>query len=237
MVAEPRPGRRASTRIRAAAAALAGLCCVVTATAQSPASGSITGHVRVVAKSSHRLIAAGAYPGRVVGATTEHDPSELPNVVVFVRARPTASLPRRASIRQNHEAFVPHVTVVTTGSTVDFPNDDLIFHNVFSLSRTAEFDLGRYPQGASKSRVFTKAGLVKVYCQLHSHMSALIRVFDHPYFAVPDVDGRFVSPTVPAGTYDVVAWHERVGEVTTSATVTAGGTSELAFSLPLTDPK
>jgi plastocyanin len=238
MVAQPRVARRPSQPVVRVSVALftAGLCTAIV-TGQSVATGTIAGHVRVVAKSSHRLIAAGAYPGRVVGASADHDPSELPNVIVFVKARPTPSAPQRARIRQSHEAFVPHVTVVTAGSTIDFPNEDLIFHNVFSLSRAAEFDLGRYPQGTSKSRVFNRPGTVKVYCQLHSHMSALIRVFDHPYFAVPDALGRFAIPSVPAGKYDVVAWHERAGEVTTSAVVTAGETSEISVSLPLTDSK
>jgi plastocyanin len=238
MVEESTLGRRACSKwTLSVMVLLTGALCTVRATEQSSASGSIVGQVKVVAKSSHRLIAAGAYPGRVIGATTDHDPSELPNVVVFVKARPTPSAPHRAAVRQSGEAFVPHVTAITVGSTVDFPNDDLIFHNVFSLSRVAEFDLGRYPKGASKSRVFSKPGLVKVFCQLHSHMNALIRVFDHPYFGVPDDAGRFEIEAVPPGRYDVVAWHERAGEVTASATVTAGGTAELTFSLPLTDPK
>jgi plastocyanin len=203
--------------------------------AEPPAAGAIAGQVQVVAKSSRRLLAAGAYPGRTVGLAAEHDPSELPNVVVFVKARPTPSAPRRVAIRQSHEEFVPHLVAIPIGSTIDFPNDDLIFHNVFSLSRSAIFDLGRYARGRSRSHTFTKAGLVKVFCHLHSHMSALIRVFDHPYFAIPDAQGRFSIPDVPAGPREVVAWHERAGEVTRTLTLDAGASTELNFSLPLTD--
>jgi plastocyanin len=238
MVEESTLGRRTFSKwTLSVTAVLAGALCSAGAAELASPAGAIVGQVKVVSKSSHRLIAAGAYPGRVIGATTEHDPSELPNVVVFVKSRPTPSAPQRATVRQSGEMFVPHVTAITVGSIVDFPNDDLIFHNVFSLSRVAEFDLGRYPKGASKSRVFSKPGLVKVFCQLHSHMNALIRVFDHPFFAVPDETGRFEIAAVPPGKYDVVAWHERAGEVTVGATVTAGGTAELTFSLPLTDPK
>jgi hypothetical protein len=118
---------------------------------------------------------------------------------------------------------------------VEFPNDDLIFHNVFSLSRVATFDLGRYPRNTSKARTFAKAGIVKVFCHLHSHMSAIIRVFPHPYFVAPDREGRFTIEGVPAGRHSVTAWHERAGEVTHQAAVDEGGATELTFSLPLTD--
>ena len=80
---------------------------------------------------------------------------------------------------------MPRVAAVTVGSTVEFPNLDSYFHNVFSLSRGASFDLGRYPKGESRSRRFTRPGLVKVYCHFHSDMSATIVVFDHPFYTAP----------------------------------------------------
>ncbi len=83
---------------------------------------------------------------------------------------------------------------ITRGSTVDFPNDDPIFHNVFSLSSAATFDLRRYPRGQSRSQTFAKAGIVKVYCNIHSHMSATILVMDNPYFTIPGLDGGFELP-------------------------------------------
>jgi plastocyanin len=190
-----------------------------------------------VAKPSRRLASAGAYPGRTVTVAAEHDASELANVVVFVKADPTTTVPGRAAIRQVDEEFVPHLVVITVGSTVDFPNDDLLFHNVFSLSRAHTFDLGRYPRGQSKSRTFQRPGLVKVYCHLHSHMSALVRVFDHPYFAIPGTSGEFTIDGVPPGRHDVVAWHERVGEVTQTVVVEAGRQATVSFSLPFTDDR
>ena len=124
---------------------------------------------------------------------------------------------------------------MTRGSTVDFPNADPYFHNVFSLSSAAEFNLGRYPQGKSKSRTFTRAGLVKVYCQIHSHMSATIMVLDHPYFTTPALDGSFTLPQVPEGRYTIVGWHERVGEQTSTIQIEAGRTASVELSLPLND--
>lgn len=195
----------------------------------------MTGVVRIVTKPTRRLASAGAYPGRNVAIGVTHDASELPNVVVFVKAAPAATTPSRQAIRQIDEEFAPHLVAVTAGSTVDFPNDDLLFHNVFSLSRSATFDLGRYPQGRSRSRTFDRPGLVKVYCHLHSHMSAIVRVFDHPFFAIPDAEGRFTIGGLAPGRHDVVAWHERVGEVTMPVVVEAGRHAAVSFSLPLTD--
>jgi plastocyanin len=205
--------------------------------ATGPATGTVAGQVAIVAKSSRRMVSAGAYPGRIVTLPAERDLPELSNVVVYVKAKPTAAAPARAVIRQVNEEFVPRVAAVTVGSVVEFPNDDLIFHNVFSLSKAAEFNLGRFPRGASKRQTFHKPGVVKVFCQLHSHMNALIRVFDHPYFAVPDKDGRFSIANVPAGEHQVVAWHERIGDVTTSVTIEPGRSSDLVFSLPLADAR
>jgi plastocyanin len=204
--------------------------------AQAAPPGIIRGKVHVVSNPARRLSTAGVYPGRIVGIQADRDTSELDNVIVFLNtAAPEAVAPRRVTIRQTNEEFVPHVVGIAAGSTVDFPNDDLIFHNVFSLSRAATFDLGRYPRNASKSRTFTKPGIVKVFCHLHSHMSALIRVFPHPYFVVPDRDGRFSMADVPPGRHSVTAWHERAGEVSQTAVISDGGTTELTFSLPLTD--
>lgn len=204
-----------------------------TVEAQGPT--GVSGSVEIVTRSSRRLASAGAYPGRTVLLASDRNRSELTNVVVFIKAGAAPAEPRRAVIRQANEEFVPRVVAVTVGSVVTFPNDDLLFHNVFSLSRAATFDLGRYPRGESKSRRFDRPGLVKVYCHLHSHMSALVRVFDHRWFVIPDDDGRFVIDGLPPGRHEVVAWHERVGEVTLPVTVEAGALTELSFSLPLTD--
>lgn len=161
--------------------------------------------------------------------------SELANVVISIKNAPApASLPvTRVAISQRDESFDPRVAVITRGSTVDFPNFDAYFHNVFSLSRGARFDLGRYPGGESRSRTFTRAGLVKVYCHFHSGMSATIVVFDHPYYAVPSADGSFVLEDVPAGRYRLSAWHERMGENVTAINVTAGSTTRTSFTLRL----
>jgi hypothetical protein len=122
---------------------------------------------------------------------------------------------------------------ITKGSTIDFPNTDPFFHNVFSLSRGANFDLGRYPKGESRDRRFPNAGLVKVYCHIHSHMTAAIMVFDHPFFRIPSADGTFTLDDVPAGNYQISAWHERIGESSSTIKVEAGRTARIEFELPM----
>ena len=124
-------------------------------------------------------------------------------MIVFIKDAPRAgTMPAsRIEMIQQDEAFVPRVLAITRGSTVDFPNADPFFHNVLSLSRAASFDLGRYPRSDRRSRTFTQPGLVKVYCHLHSHMTASIMVFDHQHFTSPAPDGRFVLTDVPAGDY------------------------------------
>ena len=199
----------------------------------APTLGRIEGIVRLVAPSG-APIASGAYQTRRVSRPA-HRSYEISNVVVFVKdgARAGALTTVRAQMVQQDESFVPRFLAIARGSTVEFPNGDPYFHNVFSLSRGATFDLGRFPRGATRSRVFTRAGLVKVYCHLHSHMSASIMVFDHPHFVVPEGDGRFVLADVPAGPHRLSAWHERIGESAKDIVVEAGRTLKIEFALPV----
>jgi len=160
--------------------------------------------------------------------------SELRHVVIYVKDAPkTAVAPMRAEIRQRNENFVPRVVAVTVGSTVDFPNDDPIYHNVFSLSRTKTFDLGRFPKGKSRGETFDKPGVVKVFCQIHSHMSATVLVFDHPWFAIPDEQGNFDLSGVPPGMHEITAWHERLGDTAMPLRVEPGRPVTVDFVLPI----
>ena len=206
---------------------------------QAPETGIIAGHVKLTPRIKGRALPSTAYPTRAVGA---HDPTSVPeikNVVVYLKnaAFRGALPPTRSELRQEHETFLPHVLAITRGSTVDFPNDDPIFHNVFSLSSAATFDLRRYPRGESRSQTFTKTGIVKVYCNIHSHMSATILVMDNPYFTIPALDGAFELPNLPPGEYTLVGWHERVGERQASVQVARGKTATIELSLPVEDPQ
>jgi plastocyanin len=195
--------------------------------------GAIEGRVRLVVPSG-AIVPSGVYPSRRVNRPAPNG-SEISNVIVFLKNMPAQRdmPPVRATIRQTNETFSPRVVAIPRGSTVEFPNFDPFFHNVFSLSRGSTFDLGRYPRGDSRARTFTSAGLVKVFCHLHSHMGASIMVFDHPFFSVPREDGSFVLEGVPPGTYSVSAWHERIGESTHEVRVAAGQRSTIEFILPV----
>ncbi len=147
-----------------------------------------------------------------VGMHRGHAPTDRRRSVVYLESAPRAAFEQRdeprAKLDQRDEAFVPHVLAIVAGTTVDFPNNDKTYHNVFSLSPIKPFDLGRYAVGRSKSVRFDRPGIIRVFCDIHSHMSAFILVFAHRHFAVTDDEGRYRLDNVPPGTYTVIAWNE-----------------------------
>jgi polysaccharide lyase family 4-like protein len=121
------------------------------------------------------------------------------------------------------------VLAITAGTTVEFPNNDRTYHNVFSYSKTARFDLGRYGKGHSKSWRFDRPGVVRVFCDIHSHMSAFILVFAHRYFAVTGPDGNYRIPDVPGGSYTLSVWNDGQVREVRPVTVPAIGEVEASF--------
>jgi plastocyanin len=170
------------------------------------------------------------------GSSGPHAPGDLRRGVVYLEAAPRGAFEERdagrAVMDQRNETFVPHVLAITVGTVVDFPNSDKTFHNVFSYSRPQRFDLGRYAVGRSKSVRFDRPGVVRVFCDIHSHMNAFILVFSHRFFDVTDQDGRFRLENVPAGTYTVVGWYEGEARTSRAVTVTAGGVVDLELVVP-----
>src|SRR5207253_2844392 len=168
-------------------------------------------------------------------STAARDLSEPTRSVVYLESAPRGAFeqsePGRAVMDQRNETFVPHVLAITVGTTVDFPNSDRIYHNVFSLSKTKTFDLGRYATGRTQSVRFDKPGIVRVFCDIHSHMSAFILVFSHPFYAVTGDDGQYRIDGVPPGNYSVVAWNEGLTSEPKPVTVPEGGATELEFAL------
>jgi plastocyanin len=199
--------------------------------------GTIAGKVTLTKRVKGAALPSNVYAPRAVQAHDAPPTDEIKNVVVYLKdVKYAGVLPAtHAEIKQEHETFIPRVLAITKGSTVDFPNGDPFFHDVFSLSSAASFDLGHYPPGQSRSEKFTKAGLVKVFCHIHSQMSASILVLDHPYFAVPNADGTFTLPNVPPGRYTIVGWHERIGERTATVDVEAGKSTSVPLFLPVED--
>lgn len=171
-----------------------------------------------------------------LGMPGARDVPDRTRSVVYLESAPAAAFePRpnaRARMDQRNEAFVPYVLPITVGTTVDFPNNDRTYHNVFSLSKTRRFDLGRYAAGHSKAIRFDQPGIVRVFCDIHSHMNAFILVFSHRFFAVTSGDGRYHIADVPAGSYAVTAWNEGEARETRRVIVAeTGGAVELDFLL------
>ena len=214
------------------AVAIAGLAVMTSTNPAAQEPGSVRGRVSIGIPVTMKR-ATSTY-SRSVPTVTLAPESELRHVVVYVKdAAKTAVQPVRAEIHQRNENFVPRVVAVTVGSTVEFPNDDPIYHNVFSLSRTKTFDLGRFPKGKSRGERFDKAGIVKVFCQIHSHMAASVVVFNHPWFTVPDADGSFEIGDLPPGNPQITAWHERLGDTTIRVRTESGRAASVEFVLPV----
>ena len=225
--------------MRGALTAAASFALVAALAGQTPDSGTITGQVKLTSRVRGTALPSNVYQPRNVANPDTPALPEIKNVVIYlkgVKYKGPLTVSRQ-EIRQERESFVPRVAAVTRGSTIDFPNADPFFHNVFSLSSASRFDLGRYPMGRQKSATLANAGLVKVYCHIHSHMSASILVLDHPYFAMPALDGSFTIPSVPAGTYTIVGWHERIGERASVVSVKGGATASFDISLPVEDAR
>lgn len=120
--------------------------------------------------------------------------------------------------------LIPHVVAIPAGSTVNFPNDDPISHNLFSLSSNNAFDLGLYRKGAGKSQKFDTPGLVNVYCNVHPNMSAVIHVMDTPYYGFADAAGNYSLSSIPPGRYRLIAWNEQGGETESPIDIAPSGT-------------
>ena len=197
------------------------------------APGTIRGRVEIRQGSSEREPRPNAGD---LGMSAAPEAAERRKVVVYLDPAPRAAFDVREEPRprmdQRDERFVPHILAIVAGTTVDFPNNDHTYHNVFSLSKTKSFDLGRYAAGRSKSIRFDRPGIVRVFCDIHSHMSAYILVFAHRYFAVTDDEGRYRLENVPPGTWNVVAWNEAAPQESRRAVVPeAGGDVEVNFTL------
>jgi plastocyanin len=166
---------------------------------------------------------SGPVSGRVV-LRDSRDPAvrkrlDYSGVVVYLKPIPGAVglVEGRAKIVQKNKTFSPHVLAIRAGTTVEFPNDDLIFHNAFSSYSGQVFDIGLYPPGSTRSVRFTREGIVRVFCNIHSAMSALIVVLGTPYFTVTGRNGSFSISDVPPGDYEFEVFHERAAEATLHA--------------------
>jgi plastocyanin len=204
----------------------------------SATTGRIEGTAAIAARLStqHTRVRVYAEPGgRAVAPQATDNP--IQQVVIYLEgaSAETGENPAGAAMRQHNERFVPHVLAVPAGSTVEFPNDDPIFHSVFSLSRAKSFDLGRYPQGESKRVTFARPGVVPVFCHIHADMSGFIVVLANRFFTIPDSAGHFVIAGIPSGEYRLTAWHERIRPISRMVQVEAGAVTDVRLAIPLED--
>jgi hypothetical protein len=130
---------------------------------------------------------------------------------------------------QRNLTFIPHVLAVRAGTTVEFPNNDRVFHNVFSFRDGKQFDLGLYPVGHVEKLTFGKPGLSRIFCNIHPGMGAYVMAVDTPYFAVSDQKGRFALPEVSAGTYTYHAWRPGASELSGSLVIRPGTPLEIRW--------
>lgn len=172
--------------------------------------------------------------GPVSGTLKRVTQSGAPPATAIVYAEPVdLAVPRTAGryiLTQKNKAFRPHVLAVPAGSTVSFPNDDPIFHNVFSLSGPEPFDLGLYRSGSTRERTFTRAGRYRVFCNIHPQMTALIMVVPTPHATTVGPDGRFVLD-LPPGRYRLTALSDRAQPVSAEVTSVAGAASAPELTL------
>lgn len=180
---------------------------------------------------SAQQAAANPYPGMLgsqsicgLPKTSKDNPRDC--VVSLPEANGTATAPpagAQPEIRQVNQSFEPRVLAIPVGTTVKFPNDDPIFHNAFSYSKTKRFDLGKYGKGKSASVTFDKPGIVQVFCDIHASMSAFVVVTQTPFVTQPNPTGEFVLRDVAPGTYVLEIWHPERGTQRRTVEVPAAG--------------
>jgi len=177
--------------------------------ARPPLTGTIRGHVTV---SRPTAPLASRPTVAELGSPPAGETPDRRRSVVYLESAPLGAFEEPSGpnvvLDQRNQAFVPYVLAIPSGTTVNFPNNDKTFHNVFSLSKAKKFDLGRYPRGQSRSVRFDRPGVVRVFCEIHSEMNAFILVFAHRYFSATNDEGRYRILGVPPGTYTLVVWND-----------------------------
>jgi plastocyanin len=187
----------------------------------------------VILLSAGSLVAA-PLTGKVSFQTKRGQNPAINETLVWLEPEGGVRAPKKApptfQMTTRGKLLIPHVLAIPVGSTVEFPNDDPISHNLFSLSTNNGFDLGLYRRGAGKSHKFDSAGIVNVYCNVHPSMSSVIHVMATPYYTFTDAAGAYTFD-VPPGRYRVVAWNEQGGMTESAVDVPAAGAANVALTI------
>ena len=178
-------------------------------------------------------IGSSSYAGEIKGKVKIKGVKDLENILVYVEnAEGSFEVPRkRPEMNHLNLQFVPSRLAVLKGVTVDFPNSDPVFHSGFSISDSNPFDLGIYGRGHEKFAHFKNAGVVEIFCHIHSHMHAFMLVLENPFFASTAKDGSYNIPDVPPGDYQVKAWMSPAVSSSKKVSVKESKTASLNFSL------
>ncbi|HEX4350682.1 MAG TPA: carboxypeptidase regulatory-like domain-containing protein [Verrucomicrobiae bacterium] len=215
----------------------------LTVVAANAEAGTIMGRVRAEGKAGadqDALCSAGHYDSRAYKFAQRLDYSAMHEFVVYIEgpvgtngviatSKPVEVVTKK--VAQHKAMFYPHVIPVVKGTVVEWPNDDDIFHNVFSFSEIQPFDLGLYKGHEAKSVTFNTPGRVDVFCSIHSSMNCVVLVLENPYFASTDEKGRYLIQNIPAGTCKLKAWHERLPSQHKEIVVPENGEVKVDFTL------
>jgi plastocyanin len=203
--------------------------------------GTIVGNVSAEGKvdADNDPTANGAYGNRKYKFAEKVDYSAMHDFVVYVEGSSgtnnvatNSTQVTTTRVAQEDAMFSPHVLPIMVGTTVEWPNNDTIYHNVFSMSDAKQFDLGLYKGNPPDKKIaFDKPGRVDVFCSIHSNMHCIILVLENPYFAATDEDGNYKIPNVPPGTYKLKAWHERLPSDEKEIVVPTNGEVKVNFTL------
>lgn len=207
--------------------------------------GTITGIVRAQGKEGAGTEDGGGnYDSHALKHAVKLDYAALTDFVVFIEgpvaggtnvaAKTERVETARSKVTQDKAQFDPHVLPIQAGTTVEWPNNDRIYHNVFSFSDAKQFDLGLYKSGDSRSVTFDKPGRVDVFCSIHSTMNCIVLVLENPYFAKADGKGRYTIPNVPPGRYKLKSWHERLPMQDKEIIVPEQGDVRVDFTMGIT---
>ncbi len=204
--------------------------------ALSASATEISGKIVLRKAPGGKTVDRGGYDLRGVALTAAAQPEKrgrFDHVAVWLETKQSASVPPlTAKMEQISRQFQPDFLVVPIGSTVEFPNLDPIFHNIFSLSHSKAFDLGYYAQGKSRAVTFSRPGVVQVYCHIHTGMYGVIVVAPGGWFTVPGPSGFFSFDGIPAGEYSLAVWQRASGLVRKKLVAPDSGTLPVTVVLP-----
>ncbi|RJP36080.1 MAG: hypothetical protein C4547_08085 [Phycisphaerales bacterium] len=191
---------------------------------------------RTVVKMEADPACVAANQGKKVGSEdviVNKSDNTLQNVMIYIKNAPKGEAPKEGAVMdQKGCMYSPHVLTLTVGQTMTVRNSDETLHNIHGLpQQNPEFNFGQPRAGMTKDLTFERPEIFKVKCDVHPWMGAYIGVFEHPFHTVSDKEGAYKIDNLPAGEYEVVAWHEVYGESTQKVSVKDGGPTELNFEI------